>query len=179
MSAQPVVIVEYDPTWPVDFEALKGAYEAALHGLIESVEHVGSTAVPGLAAKPIIDVDLVIADRALLPEVIQRLAALGYRHEGDLGVAGREAFARDGDPHTPRDGSGRVWPAHHLYVCASDCAALHEHLRFRDYLRAHPEKAREYGELKQHLAAAFREDRAAYGEAKTAFVRSILQLCST
>lgn len=173
--AQPVVIVDYDPVWPVAFEGLKAVYESALQGLILSVEHVGSTAVPGLAAKPVIDVDIVIPNRQVLPEVIQRLEGLGYRHEGDLGVAGREAFARDGEPRTPQDGSGRVWPSHHLYVCARDCAALHEHLLFRDVLRSDPERAGAYGALKRRLADAFRDDRAAYGEAKTAFVQAVLQ----
>lgn len=173
--ANPVVVVEYDPEWPRRFAELKAVYDAALHDLIDAVEHVGSTSVPGLAAKPIIDLDIVIEDRARLPEVIRRLEGLGYRHQGDLGITGREAFAREAGALAPVDGSGRDWPPHHLYVCARDCAALQQHLRFRDALRADPARARQYGELKQRLATEFRDDRDAYGQAKTDFVRSVLQ----
>jgi GrpB-like predicted nucleotidyltransferase (UPF0157 family) len=90
--ADPVVIVDYDPSWPATFEQLRDRLAATLGRLAVAIEHVGSTAVPGLAAKPIIDLDVVIADRIDLPAVIQRLRTLGYLHEGDLGVPGREAF---------------------------------------------------------------------------------------
>lgn len=171
---RPVVIVPYDPQWPVIFEALKNVYRSALGGLAVEIEHVGSTAVPGLAAKPIIDVDVVIPSREMLSDAIRRLADLGYRHQGDLGVPGREAFAADGADDVPRDGSGRHWPAHHLYVCASDCQELHRHLLFRDWLRTHPAGAAEYGILKQHLAQIYRDDRDGYTEAKTGFVAAAL-----
>ena len=104
--ADPVVIADYDPSWPATFEQLRDRLTGTLGLLAVAIEHVGSTAVPGLAAKPIIDLDVVIADRADLPAVIQQLRPLGYQHEGDLGVPGREAFT------TP------AGPPHHLYVCA-------------------------------------------------------------
>jgi nucleoid DNA-binding protein len=93
---RPVVLVPYDPAWPVTFERLRDVYAGALGHLARAIEHVGSTAVPGLAATPIIDVDVVIPSRDVLAEVIRRLAGLGYRHQGDLGVPGREAFAPEG-----------------------------------------------------------------------------------
>jgi GrpB-like predicted nucleotidyltransferase (UPF0157 family) len=101
------------------------------------------------------------------------LAALGYRHEGDLGVSGREAFARTDD--VPRDGSGRIWPSHHLYVCAADSPELRRHLVFRDWLRANPGAAARYGSLKLRLAAAYRFDRDGYTAAKTAFIGAVLR----
>ena len=139
-----------------------------------AIEHVGSTAVPGLAARPIIDVDVVIPSRAVLPEVIHRLARLGYRHHGDLGVPGREAFTHEAGDEVPRDGTGRRWPAHQLYICAAESPALHRHLQFRDWLRAHPGSAADYGRLKAHLAPIEPEDREAATEAKTAFIAAAL-----
>lgn len=98
----------------------------------------GSTAVPGLAAKPVIDLDVVIADRTDLSALIKRLRPLGYHHEGDLGVPGREAFT------TPAGA-----PPHHLYVCAVGTPVLNRHLAFCDTLRANAELAQAYGDLKR------------------------------
>src|SRR6516165_10752214 len=104
---EPVIIVDYDSRWPDLFEELRVPVVAALGDLVIVVEHIGSTAVPGLAAKPIIDMDVVVPSVADIPEAIGRLATLGYVHRGDLGIAGREAFTAPAG--TPR---------HHLYMCA-------------------------------------------------------------
>jgi GrpB-like predicted nucleotidyltransferase (UPF0157 family) len=165
---EPVVIVEYDPHWPELFEELRAPVVAALGELVVIVEHVGSTAVPSLAAKPIIDMDVVVPSVADIPEAIRRLASLGYVHRGDLGIAGREAFTSP---------AGK--PRHHLYVCALDSEELHRHRRFRDYLLTHPEEAGAYGALKRAAARRFAEDRAAYNEAKTRFVEAVLQRASS
>lgn len=170
---RPVIVVEYDRSWPGVFEALAAVYRRALGPLALRIEHVGSTAVPGLAAKPVIDVDIVIGAAAQLPEAARLLAGIGYRHIGDLGIPTREAFLRCGDD-VPRDGSGRAWPAHNLYVCPADSPELERHIRFRDWLRAHPEGAARYGLLKRELAERFRLDRDAYTEAKTDFVLAAL-----
>ena len=168
-----IVISAYDPAWPRMFESFREVYRVAFRELAIAIEHVGSTSVPGLAAKPIIDIDVVIPSRDDLPTVIERLALLGYRHEGDMGVPSREAFGPDGD-EAPRDGSGRMWPAHHLYVCASGSIELERHLRFRDRLRSDPALASEYGALKRRLAGVYRGDRDAYTEAKTDFIEAAL-----
>jgi GrpB-like predicted nucleotidyltransferase (UPF0157 family) len=149
-----VVIVPYDPAWPLRFAGLRDMYARALGPLALAIEHVGSTAVPGLAARPIIDIDVVIPSRAVLSEVIHRLARLGYQHHGDLGVPGREAFTREEGDEGPRDGTGRRWPAHQLAVCAADSEALRRHLLFRDWLRTHPDRAAAYGHVKS-LSSAF------------------------
>jgi GrpB-like predicted nucleotidyltransferase (UPF0157 family) len=162
------VIVGYDPTWPATFQQLRDRLAARLGPLAIAIEHIGSTAVPGLAAKPIIDLDVVIADRADLSAVIQRLGPLGYHHEGDLGVPGREAFT------TPAGA-----PPHHLYVCAADAPALNRHLAFRDTLRANAGLAQAYGDLKRDLAAKLGHYRAGYTEAKTRFVEDVLARAST
>jgi GrpB-like predicted nucleotidyltransferase (UPF0157 family) len=161
---QIIEIVDYDPRWPTTFAALRTRIADALGSLAQRIEHVGSTAVPGLSAKPIIDMDVVIAARSNLPTVIEHLQPLGYHHEGDLGVPGREAFTTP--PGTP---------PHHLYVCASDSPQLADHLAFRDHLRAHPDAARAYADLKKSLAQRFRADRQAYSETKTTFIEHILQ----
>jgi GrpB-like predicted nucleotidyltransferase (UPF0157 family) len=164
----PVIIVDYDPHWPDRFEELRALVVDALGDLVVSVEHVGSTAVPGLAAKPIIDMDVVIPSVADFPEAIGRLATLGYVHRGDLGIAGREAFTAPAG--TPR---------HHLYVCALGSEEFRRHRSFRDYLLTHPDDARAYAALKRAAAVSFAEDRAAYTEAKTRFVEAVLQRASS
>src|ERR1700753_9922 len=99
MPEQPIEIRDYDLSWPRLFEALAAGVLAGLGADALEVEHVGSTAVPVLAAKPIIDMDVVIATPGALPRVVAGLAALGYVQEGDLGIPGREAFrARPGEP---------------------------------------------------------------------------------
>jgi GrpB-like predicted nucleotidyltransferase (UPF0157 family) len=163
VTPDPVVIADYDPSWPARFAELRNRLGAALGPLAVDIEHVGSTAVPGLAAKPIIDLDIVIATRDDLPAVIERLRPLGYDHEGDLGVPGREAFTSP---------PGR--PPHHLYVCPAGSPALARHLAVRDLLRADPEAAGAYATLKRSLAARFRHDRVAYTDAKSAFLDALL-----
>jgi GrpB-like predicted nucleotidyltransferase (UPF0157 family) len=159
----PIVISDYDPRWPELFCELRDGLPAGLRVRARSIEHVGSTAVSGLAAKPIIDIDVVVADQAGMAEAIAMLATAGYPHKGDLGVTGREAF--DQPQHLPE---------HHLYVCVEGAAPLVAHLRLRDRLRANPGTAREYAALKRGLAAAYGDDRAGYTEAKTAFIECVL-----
>jgi len=171
--------VEHDPAWSQTFGELRTVVVRALGDLALAVEHVGSTSVPGLAAKPIIDLDVVIALRDRLPVVFERLRALGYVHQGDLGLEGREAFRREGED-VPRDAwAGQAaWPSHNLYVCAQDNREFARHLAFRNYLRAHPDDAAAYADLKRDLAQRHQGDRDAYSRAKTEFVESILQKAS-
>jgi GrpB-like predicted nucleotidyltransferase (UPF0157 family) len=157
--ANPVIVLDYDTNWPGVFQSLRERIADALGDMAAAIEHVGSTAVPGLAAKPIIDIDVLLASEAMLPEAIERLASLGYIHRGDLGIAEREAF------FTPAND-----PPHHLYVCPPSSTEFRKHMAFRDYLRAHPKDAKIYGDLKIALAERFREDRSAYNTAKGGFV---------
>ncbi len=161
----PVIIVDYDPSWPELFELLRERIARVVGDLALTIEHVGSTSVPGLAAKPIIDIDIVIDEYIDPASVIQRLGTLGYAHEGDGGIPGREAFS-------PPPGG----PYHHLYLCTETCPAYREHILFRDYLRSHPDVAKVYGDLKKQLAEQYRTDRVGYGREKTEFVTGILRL---
>ena len=154
---------DYDPQWPSVFEDLRKRITAALGLLVIGIEHVGSTAVPNMCAKPIIDIDVIVE-----PENVQAAIAAGeargYRHEGNWGIDGREAFRWTAE-----------FPEHHLYVCPKDSPALERHLLFRDYLRTHPEAAQRYAELKKDLARQFHDDRSKYQDAKAAFIESLVQ----
>jgi len=163
VTPRTIVVVAYDEAWPSQFEELRARIWPSLADVALAVEHVGSTAVPGLAAKPIIDMTVVTADRTRTGLAIARLGALGYRHRGDLGIEGREAL----DHPATR-------PRHNLYVCVDGVPALVNHLRFRDYLRIHSRTARAYGELKQQLAAACGGDIDQYVHGKTSFIASVL-----
>jgi len=157
-----VLIQDYDPSWPHAFSKLAAGITAALGRLVVTVEHIGSTAVPGLAAKPIIDVDVILASRADLPEAIARLASIGYIHEGDLGIAGREAF---------RSAPGEV--RHHLYTLTAGTDELRRHLAFRDALRGDNVLRDRYAALKRSLAERYSSDRNSYTQAKSAFINGI------
>jgi GrpB-like predicted nucleotidyltransferase (UPF0157 family) len=156
-------VVDYNPGWPAAFEQLRSNIWPAVADVAVAVEHVGSTSVPGLAAKPVIDISVVVSREAGISVAIERLAVLGYVHRGELGVEGREAF--DSPDHLP---------AHHLYVCSSDSVGLMNHLAVRDYLRTHPETAETYGNLKKQLAEKFPHDIDRYGHGKTGLILNIL-----
>jgi GrpB-like predicted nucleotidyltransferase (UPF0157 family) len=153
----PIVIVDYSPAWPLEFERLRDRAAAAVGDIAIAIEHVGSTAVPGLAAKPVIDLVIVVEPEDV-QAAIDRLTAIGYVHQGNLGVEGREAF---GVPEGER--------RHHLYVSPTDSQELRAQLAFRDRLRADPALATEYESLKRELARRFRDDREGYTDAKTVF----------
>jgi GrpB-like predicted nucleotidyltransferase (UPF0157 family) len=163
LRADVLEIRDYDPAWPDFFAKLAARARTALGSLVLTVEHIGSTSVPGLAAKPIIDFDVVLASPADLPETIRRLARIGYAHEGDLGIAGREAF------HWPPDET-----RHHLYVLIAGADELRRHLDFRDALRADPDLRDSYGALKRSLAERYNGDRNSYTHAKSEFITSIV-----
>lgn len=130
-------VVDYDPTWPTIFERLRRPIASAVGQLALAVEHVGSTAVPGLAAKPIIDMDVVARERSHVPELIGLLTPLGYTHVGDLGIAGREAFR-----------SPAALPPHHLYLVVAGTKPYSDHVLFREYLRNHPDAVARYARRK-------------------------------
>ncbi|AKB51668.1 Glutamate-rich protein grpB [Methanosarcina barkeri str. Wiesmoor] len=161
-----VRVVPYEPEWKNEFLKIKAMIVDCAGDLITGVEHVGSTAVEGLASKPIIDIDVVIDSYDVFPDVKDRLSKIGFEHEGNLGVEGREVFKRTFiDDFMP----------YNLYVCPKDGKGYLEHIVFRDYLRTHPEAVKVYGELKVRLAKQFRTDITAYINSKHEFVQSILK----
>ena len=158
MRTKKVVVVPYDPSWSENFLILRKELEEALQGRFLAIEHVGSTSVPYLCAKPILDVDVVIGNE---PEDFiatrDALARIGYIHRGNLDIEGREAFAYTGKEHLQ---------AHHLYVCPENSKELHRHLTFRDHLRLCAEDRERYAEIKREAAALFPEDIDSYIEYK-------------
>ena len=164
MTTKHVVVLPYDEQWKQDFLLIKDELTSALGQLAMGIEHVGSTSVEGLSAKPIIDIDVVIKDYTVLEEVVSALGAIGYRHEGDLGIAGREAFKYDSKEHLRK---------HHLYVCPTNSPELKRHITFRDYLRTHPDAVREYSHIKEEGAKRYPYDIARYIEYKSPFIEKI------
>ena len=168
------LLVAHDPAWAEEFAALSSVYHNALGELVLRIEHVGSTAVPGLIAKPILDIDLVIADRAALDAASAALSALGYMHCGDQGIAGREAFKR-ADDTVPLTQPPRRWLSHHLYVCAADNRELARHLKFRDALRRSPQLCQRYAAIKLDLARQSGGDRKHYALLKQSACREFVE----
>lgn len=166
-----VEVVDYSPQWPLAFEQLKQLYAATLNGLIVDIQHVGSTSVPGLAAKPVIDIDIIIELNQQLAPVVDKLAAIGYEHRGNLGIEGREAFKYH------KETTGIELPAHNLYVCRAGCISLQNHLLLRNYLLANPAAVVQYSALKKQLAGKYTFDIDKYVEGKTAFIVDILGRC--
>jgi GrpB-like predicted nucleotidyltransferase (UPF0157 family) len=158
-----IVIRDYDTNWPETFEQLRSRVWPAVSDAALVIEHVGSTSVPGLAAKPVIDISVVVRSSEDTPGAIQGLTTLGYVHLGDRGIEGREAFASPGG-----------LAAHHLYVCPRGSLGLANQLALRDFLRMNPDVAHEYGILKKGLAKRFPNDIDRYVDGKTDFIVAIL-----
>ena len=161
-----VEVVPYDPAWPVRFEEIRGHLLSILSGQDVRVEHVGSTSVPGLAAKPIIDIDIVLKVGESFEAVKNALEANGYTHVGDLGINGREVFKYDNKPQ---------FMAHHLYALSAGSEELKRHLTFRDWLRTHPEDRDAYAQAKLAAAQQFPDDIGAYIDAKSDIIFTIYQ----
>ena len=168
MQTTIVEVVPYDSAWKSDFEKIKAEIEGALGDLIVAIEHVGSTSVEGLSAKPCIDIDVVIEDYSVFDAVVLNLEKLGYIHEGDLGIKDREAFKYTSKPHLKK---------HHLYVCPRSSQELHRHITFRDFLRGNPSAAQRYGCVKKRAAELFPNDIEKYIEYKSACIEELYIMC--
>lgn len=159
-----VLVVPYDPNWPTAFEQAATELRAAMGSRLVAVEHIGSTAVPGLCAKPIIDLLAIVDDLDALDSRSEAMRALGYEVLGEFGIPGRRYYRRDN-----RDGER----THHVHAFRCDASAVLRHLAFRDYLRAHPEVARTYADLKRALAGAHPDDIHAYMDGKDGFIQRV------
>ena len=158
-----VTIVEYHPDWKVTFETLRSTYAQALRSVpIIAIEHVGSTAVEGLAAKAVVDIDIVVAPHHVA-EASEQLRSIGFRPLGDQGIAGRWAFRQPAD-----------LPRTNTYVTEVGSTALRNHLTVRDALRGDPELRAQYGELKRELASSTTTTDS-YVAGKSSFLLGILQ----
>lgn len=158
------LVVDYDPVWPIAFQEIRKRIEPVLVDVATSVEHVGSTAVPGLAAKPLIDIDVVVSRRERVPRAIELLVSIGYVYQGDLGVAGREAFLPPNE-----------WPHHHLYLVIDGSEPYRNHIDLRDHLRRHPADVSRYSARKRAIAPLLTTDREAYVAAKSHLIDELLE----
>jgi len=162
-STRPSVVVAYDPRWPAEYRRIADEVDRALVTVPHTTEHIGSTAVPGLAAKPIIDLFAVVELVSQVREAVGALGRSGWKHEGDLGLPGRECFISRMD-----------LPYHHLYVVVGGNHQHRVQTRFRDILRTEPAARDEYAHLKMALASLLATDRVAYTEGKSALINDIL-----
>lgn len=167
------LIEPYNPGWKTAFDQLKAVLLTALHIPDLAIEHVGSTAIPGLCAKPVLDIDIVLPDGDLLSTISQRLESLGYINRGDQGIPGRYAF-RQSSLRTPLFPGADVWQEHHLYVCIDGSLSLKNHLVFRNALLQDAGLVKEYTDLKWQLIHQPGITRAIYGQGKTFFVLKVL-----
>ena len=168
MRTRNVIVVPYDKAWKSAFEEIKREIESVIGDLIVGVEHVGSTSVEGLSAKPIIDIDVVIKDYSVFAAVVQKLETIGYIHEGNLGIKDREAFKYQNKPHLQK---------HHLYVCPQYSEELHRHVTFRDYLKNNREAVQKYSQVKETAAILFPDDIEKYIDYKTPCIEELYMCC--
>ena len=168
MCTAKVIVLPYDVGWRDAFLKIERELKGALKDLAISVEHVGSTSVEGLSAKPCIDIDVVIESESALDAVISALYEIGYIHEGNLGIEGREAFKYTDKPHLMK---------HHLYVCPEYSKELHRHITFREFLKSNPEAAKRYSEVKETAARLFPDDIDKYIEFKSPCIEELYRLC--
>ena len=168
MKTKSVTVVPYDASWPAAFEAISREITAALGGMIIGIEHVGSTSVEGMSAKPCIDIDVVIKDYSIFKALVEKLAEIGYVHEGDLGIKDREAFCFTDKPHLQN---------HHLYVCPAYSEELRRHITFRDFLRSNPDAVAEYSRVKEAAAALFPDDVGKYMAQKAPCIEKLYRQC--
>lgn len=156
-------VYPYDPAWPHLFHAEAGRIRAAIGAYILNLQHIGSTAVPGLAAKPLIDIGVAVADFAQARRCVRPLVDLGYHYLGENSIPRRRFFVY-GEPRT-----------YNLHMNESHSFDWRQTIAFRDYLRTHPDVAAAYAALKLQLAQQFATDPDAYDAGKDAFIKQVLQ----
>ncbi len=167
MTPEPVYIASYDPRWPVLFEEERRRIEKVVVPWVIEVEHVGSTAVPGLDAKPVIDIMVGLRSMLDADRCVEPLAGLGYSYWEEGAMPHHRLFVMFVD-------EGQTARTHNLHLVEAGAWYWRERLLFRDYLRNHPATAREYARLKHKLAERYRDNREAYTAAKAEFVAAVV-----
>ena len=164
MRDKHLIIVDYDPQWPTLFANEKARLQGAVGEYVETIEHIGSTAVPGLAAKPVIDIAIGVSHISIADQhCIQRIARLGYEYyQAVEALMPTRRYFRKSDADGMR--------THQIHVWALDDPEYERHILFRDYLRAHPEEAEAYAKLKRELAQQLNNVRD-YADAKSVFIQ--------
>ncbi len=158
-----VIVKDHDPAWEAEYERESARLVAVLGDNVLACHHIGSTAIPTIGAKPVIDILLVVSSLDLLDARNETMIGLGYLPKGENGIAGRRYYRKGSDElHT-----------HHVHAFAKGHPDIARHLAFRDYMRTHPKAAREYDRLKRELAARYPLDIGSYIDGKDAFIKEI------
>lgn len=155
-----IEVVPYNPLWAAQFESERSAIAASLGDVLDQAHHIGSTAVEGLSAKPIIDIILEVHSLESLDQATSKLELMGYEAKGEFGIPGRRYFRKGG-----------FYRTHQIHAFKSGDPNVLRHLAFRNYLKAHPDILREYAELKARLAADCNDDLDRYCDGKDSFVK--------
>ena len=161
-----LIVVPYDPNWKIEFERIRDYLMEQIGDLVVEIKHVGSTSVPGLCAKPIIDIVAVMDSYDIFPEIVSRLEKVRFQHEGDRGIKGREAFKRI----IPDD-----FMDYHFYVYTKDNEENRRQTIFRNALLNNKNIADEYGKLKMKLIEEVNGDRVLYTDSKTEFILGVIR----
>ena len=157
-----VVVVPHSPDWSSHFEMEVERIATVLDGEVVAFHHFGSTAVPGISAKPIIDILVEVRDIDKIDSYSAKMIRLGYEPRGEFGIPGRRYFPKGGEHRT-----------HHVHIYEQGHFEVKRLLRFRDYLIAHPEETQIYSHLKEKLARQFPEDIDSYVEGKDSFIKEL------
>jgi len=168
------VVVDYDPQWPALFEEERARITSAAGHIVAVVHHVGSTSIPGMTAKPILDIAVMLRAFQDGERCIGPLESIGYTHRGlNPDIPGDRFFVKG---HPPREGGSRgdEVRTHFLHMYPLDSPLAQNHLAFRDCLIAQPDLAAEYMQLKFTLADRHPDDRVSYGKGKATFIRAVL-----
>jgi GrpB-like predicted nucleotidyltransferase (UPF0157 family) len=165
-----MLIEKYTSKWVTDFADIKSEIENGLHGLDYTIEHVGSTSVPNLDSKPIIDIDIIYSKQLDFDKIKLGLLNLGYYHNGNQGIEDRDVFKRNGK--FPKGILDTI--KHHLYVCPSDSKALQRHILSRNFLRKNDWARVKYQQMKYELAKKADQDRKVYAALKELHVNDFI-----
>jgi GrpB-like predicted nucleotidyltransferase (UPF0157 family) len=167
-----MLIQPYQTRWAKDFAQIENILLETLAPLMVMVHHVGSTAVPDLPAKPILDIDLAYPAEVVFSDIKKGLKSIGYYHHGNQGIKDREVFKRQ-SPTNQQPILDVV--THHLYVCPAHSEELKRHLLFRDYLRKNTEACEQYAKLKQMIATEANQDKKLYAQLKEIRARDFIE----
>jgi GrpB-like predicted nucleotidyltransferase (UPF0157 family) len=165
-----MILEKYSTRWAEDYTKIGSEIDMVLNGLVYTIEHVGSTAVPDLDSKPIIDIDIIYYNRDDFEKIKSGLEKLGYYHNGNQGIEDRDVFKRSGKL------SSEILDAiqHHLYVCPSESKALERHILSRNFLRKNDWARIKYQQMKYDLAEKAHQDRKIYAELKELHVNGFI-----
>lgn len=164
MNRRTMEVVPYNPDWIKEFEAEKSKINAIMEKEIIAIHHIGSTSIPGIYAKPVIDLLIAIKDINAIDKYDSQMKALGYLPKGENGIEGRRFYLK-----------GEYDRTHHVHVFQVNSSEIERHLIFRDYMIAHPQEAKAYEELKRGLAEKYRYDNEGYCTGKNDFIQDIDQ----